>query len=95
MEMALVRFGRFVNTVEGKEKGAPYIQLSKFLLDSREGGSEYDQSHAPVVQQYEAVGHAVRASYTYAGMSDVAMETHDIDYQSAVMSLYDNLINRK
>ncbi|NLX25461.1 MAG: Tat pathway signal protein [Lentisphaerae bacterium] len=95
MEMALVRFGRFVNTVEGKETGAPYIQLAKFLLDSRTGGSEYDQSHAPVVEQYEAVGHAVRASYTYAGMSDVAMETHDIDYQSAVMSLYDNIINRK
>ena len=95
MEMALVRFGRFVNTVEGGGKGDQYIALAKFLLDCREGGSEYDQSHVPVVEQYEAVGHAVRASYTYAGMSDVAMETHDIDYQSAVMSLYDNMINRK
>ena len=95
MEMALVRFGRFVNTVEGKGKGDDYINLAKFLLDSREGGDEYDQSHAPVIEQYEAVGHAVRASYTYAGMSDVAMETHDVDYQSAVMSLYDNMINRK
>ena len=28
-------------------------------------------------------------------MSDVAMETHDVDYQSAVMSLFDNMINRK
>ncbi|UCD49511.1 MAG: glycoside hydrolase family 127 protein, partial [Phycisphaerales bacterium] len=55
----------------------------------------YDQSHVPVIQQYEAVGHAVRASYSYAGMSDVAMETGDIDYQSAVMSLWDNSVNRK
>jgi DUF1680 family protein len=95
MEMALVRFGRFVNTVEGGDKGEKYIHLAKFLLDCRKGGSQYDQSHVPVIRQYEAVGHAVRASYNYAAMSDVAMETHDHDYQSAVMSLYDSIINRK
>jgi DUF1680 family protein len=95
MEMALVRFGRFVNNVEGGGKGGKYIQLAKFLLDCRKGGSEYDQSHVPVIRQYEAVGHAVRASYNYAAMSDVAMETHDHDYQSAVMSLYDSIVNRK
>ena len=50
----------------------------------RKGGTEYDQSHLPVVQQYEAVGHAVRAVYTYSGMADVAVETRDVDYQSAV-----------
>lgn len=95
MEMALVRFGRFVSTVEGDDKGEKYIQLAKFLLDCRSGGNEYSQSHVPVVEQYEAVGHAVRASYSYAAMSDVAMETKDHDYQSAVMSLFDNMINRK
>jgi len=95
MEMGLVRFGRFVNSMEGKPKGDRYIKLGKYLLDAREGGHKYDQSHAPVTQQYEAVGHAVRASYSYAGMSDVAMETGDVDYQSAVMSIWDNIVNRK
>jgi uncharacterized protein len=95
MEMALVRFGRFVNTIEGGGKGEKYIHLSKFLLDCRKDGSKYDQSHVACTHQYEAVGHAVRASYNYAGMSDVAMETHDTDYQSAVASLYDSMINRK
>jgi DUF1680 family protein len=95
MEIALVRFGRFVNDTEGQGKGDKYIQLAKFLLDCRKDGSEYDQSHVPVVQQYEAVGHAVRASYSYAGMADVAMETGDIDYHSAVISLWDNIVNRK
>ncbi len=95
MEMALVRFGRFVNKIEGRRKGDKYIQLGKFLLDCRKDGHSYDQSHVPVIQQYEALGHAVRASYNYAAMSDVAMETHDHDYQSAVMSLYDSIINRK
>ena len=49
----------------------------------------------PVTQQYEAVGHAVRAVYTYSGMADVAVETHDPDYQSAVKSLWDNIVNKK
>jgi len=95
MEMALVRFGRFVNEVEGDGQGDKYIELAKFLLDNRRDGHEYDQSHVPCVQQYEAVGHAVRAVYNYAGMADVAMETGDTDYQSAVMSLWDNIVNRK
>jgi len=95
MEQALVRFGRFVNDMEGGGHGDSYIKLAKFLLDCRGGGTEYDQSQAPVQQQYEAVGHAVRASYLFSGMADVAAETHDPDYQSAVMSLWDNLINKK
>ncbi len=100
MEQALVRFGRFVNEVEGPAGRTPgpgdrYIALAKFLLDCRKGGTEYDQSHVPVQQQYEAVGHAVRAVYTYSGMADVAVETHDVDYQSAVKSLWDNVVHRK
>ena len=95
MEQALVRFGRFVNDMEGQGRGDAYIALARFLLDSREGGSEYDQSHVPPEQQYEAVGHAVRAVYFYSGMADIAAETGDRDYQSAVMSLWDNMVNRK
>ena len=95
MEQALVRFGRFVNDMEGQGHGDAYIQLAKFLLDNRKNGSEYDQSHVPVQEQYEAVGHAVRATYTYSGMADVAAETKDVDYQSAVLSLWDNMVNRK
>ena len=103
MEQALVRFGRFVNDMEGGGKGDRYIQTAKFLLDCRytaavdpvRDRTEYDQSHLPVVQQYEAVGHAVRATYTYSGMADVMVETHDPDYQSSVRSLWDNVVNKK
>ena len=95
MEQALVRFGRFVNDMEGDGRGDSYIALAKFLLDCRHGGTEYDQSQSPVKQQYEAVGHAVRAAYIYSGMADVAAETHDPDYQSAVLSLWDNIVNKK
>jgi DUF1680 family protein len=95
MEQALVRFGRFVNDMEGNGRGDAYIKLARFLLESRRGGQEYDQSHLPPERQYEAVGHAVRAAYFYSGMADIAAETGDIDYQSAVMSLWDNMVNKK
>jgi DUF1680 family protein len=95
LEQALVRLARFVEEKQGAGKGAKYLQLAKFLLDSRKDGEEYDQSHLPVTQQYEAVGHAVRAAYCYSGMADVAMETGDIDYHSATLSLWNSIVNRK
>jgi DUF1680 family protein len=95
LEMALVRFGRLVNQVEGQGQGDKYVSLAKFLLDCRDDGSDYDQSHVPVTQQYEAVGHAVRAVYSYTGMADVAIATRDLDYLSAVYSLENNLVNTK
>jgi len=95
MEQALVRFGRFVNDMEGNGRGDAYVKLARFLLDSRRGGEEYDQSHQLPIKQYEAVGHAVRATYNYSAMADVAAETADRDYESAVMSLWDNIVNKK
>jgi hypothetical protein len=95
MEQALVRFGRFVNDMEGNRRGDSYISLARFMLDNRKNGTEYDQSHVPVQQQYEAVGHAVRAVYSYSAMADIAAETGDVDYQSAVISLWDNMVNKK
>jgi uncharacterized protein len=95
IEQALVRFARLVNQVEGPHKGDKYVALAKTLLDNRRGGTSYDQSQVPITQQYEAVGHAVRAAYTYSGMAAVSEETGDLDYQSAVQSLWDNIVNKK
>jgi len=69
--------------------------MAKYLLDARGGGDQYDQSHVPVTRQYEAVGHAVRAVYSYSGMTDIAMATGDVDYHSAVKSLCNSIVNRK
>ena len=95
IEMALVKLARYVEQTDGAGKGKAYVELAKFLLDSRRGGDEYDQSHLPVTQQYEATGHAVRAVYSYCGMADVAMETGDVDYLSAVQSLWNSIVNKK
>ena len=95
LEMALMGLARFVEAQEGPGKGRAYAALAKFLCDSRGGGEEYDQSHLPVVEQYEAVGHAVRAVYSYAAMVDVAMDTADLDYHSAAKSLWHSIVHRK
>ena len=95
LEQARVRLARFVEDLEGVGKGRKYVELAKFLMDSRRDGEEYDQSHLPAIRQYEAVGHAVRAVYSYSGMADIAMETGDVDYHSALLSLWDNIVNRK
>jgi len=95
LELALAKLARYVDEHEGAGKGKPYLELAQFLLDSRRNGEEYDQSHAPVTRQYEAVGHAVRAVYSYCGMADVAAATGDVDYHSAVQSLWFSIVNRK
>jgi DUF1680 family protein len=95
MEQALARLGRFVNGVEGAGKGDKYIELANFLLDCRKNGTPYDQTFVPVVQQYEAVGHAVRASYLYSGMADIVLQRGNVDYQSAVLSIWNDLVNKK
>jgi len=95
LEMALVRLGRLVDEVDGAGQGRKYVELAKYLINSRRNGEEYDQSHLPVAQQYEAVGHAVRAVYLYAGMADIVLATGDTDTLSAVRSIWSNIVNRK
>lgn len=55
----------------------------------------YYQSHLPVREQEEAVGHAVRAVYLYSGMADVARLTNDDSLYEACRKLWDNIVNKK
>jgi len=55
----------------------------------------YRQDQAPVVDQDEAVGHAVRAGYMYAAMADVALQTGDLAYKSALDNLWANVVGQK
>lgn len=56
---------------------------------------EYMQNHKPVLEQEEAVGHAVRAMYMYAGMADVAALGGFPEYVRAVDRLWENVAGRK
>ena len=57
--------------------------------------SDYSQSHKPVCEQDEAVGHAVRAGYMYAGMADIAALTGDKSYIDAIDRIWDNIVGKK
>ncbi len=76
-----------------------YLELAKLLLDRRGKGigtgSPYNQDHKPVVQQDEAVGHAVRANYMYTAMADVAVLMDDQDYIRAIDKLWENVVGKK
>ena len=90
-EMALAK----LYLVTGDRK---YLDEAKFFLDYRGKTTirqEYSQSHKPVVEQDEAVGHAVRAAYMYAGMADVAALTGDENYVKAIDAIWDNIVTKK
>lgn len=90
-EMALAK----LYLVTGEKK---YIDLAKFFLDKRgytERTDEYSQAHKPVLEQDEAVGHAVRAAYMYSGMADVAALTGDTGYIHAIDNIWDNVATKK
>ncbi len=78
-----------------------YLKLAKFFLDERghargrELYGPYCQDHKPVVEQSEAVGHAVRAGYMYCGMADVAALTGDTDYVKAIDRIWENVVTKK
>ncbi len=78
-----------------------YLRLAKFFLDERGRANgrdvygPYCQDHVPVTEQREAVGHAVRAGYMYASMTDIAALTGDAQYRAAVEALWENVVGKK
>ncbi len=90
-EMALAKL--YVLTGDKK-----YLDEAKFFLDMRGKTTRkdaYSQAHKPVVEQDEAVGHAVRAAYMYSGMADVAALTGDSSYINAIDRIWDNIVSKK
>ena len=78
-----------------------YLKMAKTFLDMR-GRKDLRhtwnaalQDHVPVVDQREALGHAVRAGYLYCGMADVAALTGDRSYVAAIDALWENVVSKK
>ncbi len=97
MELALCRLARLVNEVQGDGAGDKYALLAKHFLDHQHElkPAAYNQSNKPAVALTDAEGHAVRATYFYTAMTDMALLQGDQAYQHAVDRIWDSAINRK
>jgi DUF1680 family protein len=101
VEMGLVKLYR----ITGKKE---YLETAKFFIGERGHFNGYDaksndpwkngsywQDHIPVVDQREAIGHAVRAGYLYSAMADVAALTGDEKLLNAIDSIWTNMVSKK
>ena len=79
----------------GDEK---YLALAKGLIairDSVKNGEDHNQDRTPFRQQYEAMGHAVRANYLYAGVADLYAETGEAQLLKNLEAIWDDIVNHK
>jgi DUF1680 family protein len=88
IEMGLAKLYRLT----GDER---WLKLAQIFLEARGHGGEYSQDHKPVLDQTEAVGHAVRANYLYSGMADIAALTGDPRYLEAITAIWNNVVDTK
>lgn len=75
-----------------------YLELSKSLIDIRgmvENGTDDNQDRIPFRQQKNAMGHAVRANYLYAGAADVYLETGDHTLMECLHPIWEDVTQRK
>ena len=75
-----------------------YLELARGLIDIRDrvqGGTDDNQDRIPFRRQTQAVGHAVRANYLYAGAADVYAETGDASLLSALEKIWQDVALRK
>lgn len=82
-----------------RETGNPrYLDLANNLIDIRglvENGTDDNQDRIPFRDQYNAMGHAVRANYLYAGVADLYAETGEEQLMKNLTSIWDDIVNRK
>jgi len=75
-----------------------YLELARGLIDIRsmvKDGTDHNQDRIPFRRQTQALGHAVRANYLYAGAADVYLETGDDSLRAALEAIWQNLTQRK
>ena len=75
-----------------------YLTLAKGLIairDSVQNGEDHNQDRHKLRDQYEAMGHAVRANYLYAGVADLYAETGEAQLMKNLSAIWDDIIQHK
>lgn len=71
----------------------PGIHYGGYDIDSRD--TAYNQSYAPVREQTEAKGHAVRCLYMLTAMADAAAHTGDAALKNACDRLLNDIVSKR
>lgn len=79
----------------GKQEYLDLARLSITLRDSVENGLDDNQDRLPLKEHRKIVGHAVRANYLYAGVTDLYLEEGDEDYRQVLESVWNHLVTQK
>ncbi|HEX2851716.1 MAG TPA: beta-L-arabinofuranosidase domain-containing protein [Opitutaceae bacterium] len=77
-----------------------YLELAKQLIEIRslvteKDGSDHNQDRVPFREMTEAVGHAVRANYLYAGVADVFAEAGDESLLKTIATISEDVAGQK
>ena len=75
-----------------------YLRLTEGLIairDSVTNGEDHNQDRLKFRDQYEAMGHAVRANYLYAGVADLYAETGEEQLKRNLEAIWDDIVNHK
>jgi DUF1680 family protein len=76
-----------------------YLALAQEFLEMRNisipDGGDDNQDRMPFVEQREALGHAVRANYLFAGAADLYAEDGDEQLLAALEPIWDNVVHEK
>ena len=75
-----------------------YLNLLQQFIDIRgmvENGTDDNQDRIPFRQQYQAMGHAVRANYLYAGVADLYLESGEAQLMKNLESIWQDIVTRK
>ena len=76
-----------------------YIDMAERFVNirgaKRRAKDSYSQSHLPVREQREAVGHAVRATYLYSAMADIVAVKGDKSLLPALDAIWHDIVDRK
>jgi uncharacterized protein len=90
----------YMGTVEmyRTTKDPKYLELAQNLINIRgfsSDGTDDNQDRIPFREQTKAMGHAVRATYLYAGVADVYAENGDKSLLSTLDLMWEDVVNRK
>lgn len=77
-----------------------YLELARQLIEIRSlvppgVGSDHNQDRVPFREMTEAVGHAVRANYLYAGVADLYAENGDTTLLETLRHISDDVAGQK